>query len=156
MELHYLDPIFIPPLFKMGNTLNEKAPFLISFKYLSSSRYFKSDYFDLSKDKWCIRDLKHEYHLLKPEKIGQVTFYDSQLSLKYNANYLVDLFSKVTTLVKDDITIHKQNSWPHREQVLSIDNVFKRSLTTNNLGKFYFKDIVSCLNDFVGLQSKLK
>lgn len=149
MELHYLDLIFSTPFFQLGNTLQGEAPFFINFKYLSSPRYFKSDYFDLSKDKWCIRDLEHEYHLLKPEKIGQVTFYDSQLNVKYEADYLVDLFSKLNAVVKDNIAISKQDSWPYLERTLSIDNGFERILTLNEYGKLYFKDIITYLDDYL-------
>lgn len=153
MELHYLDLIFVTPFFQMGNTLQGEAPYLINFKYQSSSRYFKSNYFDLSKNKWCIRDMEHEYHLLKPEKIGQVTFYDSQLNFKYEAEYLVSLFSKLNNLVKDNIAIRKQDSWPYRERVLSIDNGFERTLMLNDSGKLYFKDVIDYIYDFVESKS---
>lgn len=153
MELHYLDSIFSTPFFQMGNTLSGEAPFLINFKYQSSSRYFKSNYFDLSKDKWCIRDMEHEYHLLKPEKIGQVTFYDSQLNRKYEAEYLVNLFLKLNRLVKDNIGIRKQDSWPYRDRVLSIDNGFERVLALNDSGKLYFKEVIDYINDYVKLKS---
>lgn len=149
MKLNYLDLFFRLPMFCYGEWfMSSEFPFNISFRF-KSRQYIRIQYLDKSGDKLCVCDMNHVYHIINPNRIEKVIFFDIQNQKKFKGEDVISLISDVNKKMKSNISYNVPNdSLNSRYIEVSIDNIFNRTFQRTSIGKCYFSDLLSYLKDF--------
>lgn len=140
MLLDELDSFFFMPMFGYGLfTKTSMFPFTMSLKF-SSSKYMRIQFLDKSNNRWAVCDNHHVYHIINPERVQKVVFYDDLSGESFEGEQILELMKKVNDKVKMNVSF-EDLQWPAMVRV-DIDNKYEREFR-KNLGKCSFKELMT-------------
>lgn len=149
MNLDDLDLFFALPMFSYGQWFDMSVfPFNISLRF-KSRQYMRIQYMDKSGERLCVCDMDHVYHLINPNRIEKVIFFDVQNQKKFKGDEVLNLIDNVNRKMKMNMSYSVPNSTLSNQYVeVSIDNSFSKSFKMSNIGKCYFSDLLLYFKEF--------
>lgn len=150
MDLNSLDLFFSLPMFGYGQWfISSDFPFTISLKF-KSEKYMRIQFLDKSAQRWAVCDKDHVYHLINPEKVIKIVFFDDQSQKKIDGSDLLEVLQKVQQKVKMNISYTSSIDWPNNRYVnVLIDNKNEHRFERSSSGKCYFSELIDYFEHFV-------